>query len=203
MTEDDAKLWLAKRSAPTAVRQLETFVELLRTEADRQSLIARSTYDVIWCRHIVDSAQLVELANGSGLWLDIGSGGGLPGVVIAILRPDQPLLLVEPRKGRAAFLRDVIKQLDLDNAEVRCSKVQQVTASADTISARAVSSIGEILGWTESNVSRETQILLPRGRNVALEVDIAKRSWLGMFHVEQSITEPNSGVVVITDARRR
>lgn len=195
MTEDEARAWLATTFSGNAIGKLEKFVALLRDEAERQSLIARSTFDMIWTRHIADSAQLILLAPRNGDWIDIGSGGGLPGIVVAILR-DAPLLMIEPRRRRVDFLDDVIDALGLTNAVAQIGKVQRLASVATVISARAVAPIPEIFAWTQDNVSRETRFIMPRGRSWASELEIARRAWHGTFHVKQSITDPESGIVI-------
>lgn len=202
MSEDEAREWIAARFGAAARDRLADYVALLRAEAPSQSLIARSTWDTIWARHIVDSAQLVTLAEVRGTWLDIGSGGGLPGIVAAILRGDRTIL-VEPRRKRAEFLDAAVATLGLTNIEVLPTKAALVEAQAAVISARAVAPLIEIFTWTGQNVSRETTYLLPRGRSAHTDLEIAARAWHGVFHVEQSITDPTSGIVIARRVARR
>ena len=118
MTEDEARSWFADRYAAARVERVARFLEIVREESGRQNLVAASTLPNLWFRHGLDSAQLVELAEGrEGLWIDIGTGGGFPGMVVAILR-DSPTLLVEPRQKRASFLRDAADALGLANVRV-------------------------------------------------------------------------------------
>lgn len=201
MNEDQAREWLVDTFGQPAMATLEHFAELLLAEADRQSLIARSTFASIWSRHIADSAQLVPLAM-DGSWIDIGSGGGLPGVVVAILR-HAPIVMVEPRRKRADFLNAVVDQLGLENATVAQANVQAITAKADVISARAVSNLSDIFAWTRGIVSRETQFLLSRGQNAVSDLELVERAWQGEFHVKQSLTDPAAGIVVATQVRPR
>lgn len=202
MTEEQARLWLRDTFGTDALRRLEQFAELLLAEASRQSLIARSTFDVIWSRHIADSAQLLLLAPASGRWLDVGSGGGLPGIVVAVLR-DAPIVLVEPRRKRAEFLTRASSAMNLSNVSVIHGTVQNTHAQADIVSARAVSSLIDLFSWTEAVVSRETLFLLPRGENAGSDLEVAQHAWQGVFHVEQSLTDPNAGIVVAKEVRRR
>lgn len=202
MTEDEARDWLASHFAPAQVLKLERFVAMLREESERQSLIARSTFDKIWSRHIVNSAQLVVVGSHRGAWLDIGSGGGLPGIVIAILR-DAPITLCEPRRKRADFLAEAASALGLQLASVEQAKVQSLAPSFAVISARAVSTVDDIFDWTASIVSRETAYLLQRGKNWKEDVAVAQQRWHGAFHVEPSITDPTAAIVVASDVRRK
>ncbi len=93
--------------------RIEAYVDLLRAEATRQNLIAPSTIEAVWDRHILDSAQLVRFEPRRGAsWADIGSGAGLPGLIVALLT-DGPITLIEPRRLRAEFLRTAVQQLGL------------------------------------------------------------------------------------------
>lgn len=200
MSEDEARAWLAARWSSDRIAKLEQFVAILRDEAERQSLIARSTFDLVWSRHIVDSAQLLEHAPAGGPWLDIGSGGGLPGLVIAVLR-DEPVTLSEPRRMRVEFLKNAANAIGLSNVSVYAAKVQYVAGRFAAVSARAVAPLNEIFAWTLPVVSRETRYLLQRGRNWQEDVALAKRAWHGVFHVEQSITDSDAGVVIAHGVR--
>lgn len=202
MNEDEARAWFAARYPADAIERLDRFVTLLRTEGERQSLIARSTFDDIWSRHLLDSAQLETFSAPSGPWLDVGSGGGLPGLVLAVLNPC-PITLVEPRRLRVAFLRDVANALGLRNVTVAPCRVQQAVGRFAVVTARAVAPVSDLLTWTTHLVSRETLYLLPRGRSAHDELENATRKWHGAFHVEQSISSADSGIIVATGVRPR
>ena len=114
MTEDEARAWLmAQFDVPRETWDLlERYVAILLSAMDEQNLIAESTRPHIWARHIVDSAQLLLLVRdaGEGEWVDLGSGAGLPGIVVACLS-DRPVLMIETRRKRIDFLNNVIAQL--------------------------------------------------------------------------------------------
>lgn len=203
MTEDDARQWL--RDTANASREtfgrIERFVEILIAENTHQNLVAPASVDHIWARHIVDSAQL-RFARPRGLWIDIGSGAGLPGMVVAIMR-EAPMLLVEPRRKRAEFLSATIAALGLKNVTVDQRDIRKVTAHAAVISARAVASTSAIFDMA-SHLSRpETQWVLPRGRNALIELESARDAWQGVFHVEPSVTENGSMIIVATGIARK
>ena len=122
---------------------LETYVERLKTANRNQNLVAESTLDDIWDRHILDSAQLVRFEPRPGAsWVDIGSGAGLPGIVIAALVLG-PVTLVEPRRLRAAFLEETVAVSGLsDRVTVHASKIENVRGQYDVITARARTRIG-------------------------------------------------------------
>jgi 16S rRNA (guanine527-N7)-methyltransferase len=203
MTEDEAKQWIAGQFGAAAVDRLALLETLVRDEAANQNLVSAATLDTIWARHIVDSAQLIPLAKGTpGTWADIGSGAGFPGLVVAILRQD-PMILIEPRKRRVDFLRHAAKALDLDNVTVEPAKSQNVEARATIISARAVSSIVALLEAARHIGTPATKWLLPKGLSAREEVAQAQRSWHGTFHVEHSVTDPNSLIVIAQGVSRR
>lgn len=180
--------------------RLESFVELLLDESDRQNLISPSSKPLVWSRHILDSAQLCSLAPPQGTWLDIGAGAGLPGVVVAILT-DAPILMVEPRKLRAEFLQRCVEELGLPNAKVTCSKIERVSGSFDIITARAVASLDRLFGMAHHLSHIGTRWILPKGRSGAKELADARRSWQGEFRIEQSATDPD-GVIVLAERVR-
>lgn len=202
MTEDEAKDWIRERYGVSRETQLAAFVDLLRDGAGKQNLIAPSTLDQIWSRHIVDSAQLLAHAPDSGDWLDIGSGAGLPGVVVALLR-DSPVELVEPRRLRTDFLSRVAVELGLSDVVVHTDKIERTQGPVAVISARAVAPLVDIFRIAAHRSTSSTVWVLPKGRNAQSEVAEARRKWHGSFHVEPSITAPDSLIVVAREVRPR
>lgn len=206
MTEDEARSWIANRCGAHAIERLERYGDLLVDEVGRQNLIAASTLPTLWARHLVDSAQLLELApSGTGEWIDIGSGAGLPGLVIA-LASDWRVTLVEPRRLRVAFLNRCIEELGLvGRVTVEASKIESVrrAAPARVISARAVAALPQLIASAVHLADRETIWLLPKGSRAQSEVAEARRSWQGVFHVKQSVVDPDSGIVVASQVARR
>jgi 16S rRNA (guanine527-N7)-methyltransferase len=183
-------------------QRLETFAHRLRAENQRQNLVARSTLDQLWDRHILDSAQLVRFEPQPGAsWADIGSGAGLPGIVVACL-VEGPVALVEPRRLRAEFLRETVEALGL-NATVECAKAERINGRFDVITARAVASLSKFLGITYHLSHRGTVWALPKGKNAQSELAEAQRAWQGAFHVEQSVTDAGSFIVVGVGVRAK
>ncbi|HMO74445.1 MAG TPA: 16S rRNA (guanine(527)-N(7))-methyltransferase RsmG, partial [Sphingopyxis sp.] len=165
-SEEGARAWLAEVFAPTPEQwvRLERFAAMLMAENERQNLIAASTIPTLWVRHIADSAQLLALdADGEGLWVDLGSGPGLPGLVVAILS-ERPMLLVESRKRRCEFLRGVAGELGLGHVEVAESPLERVeTRAAGTISARAFAPLDKLIDLSARFSTESTRWLLPKG----------------------------------------
>jgi 16S rRNA (guanine527-N7)-methyltransferase len=182
--------------------KLEAYVALLREENERQNLISAATLDAVWERHILDSAQLAWLEPRPGSsWVDIGSGAGLPGIVIASL-VEGPVTLVEPRRLRAEFLHKVSESLEI-GAEVLCAKAERVEGSFDVITGRAVARMSQFLKLSAHLSTRNTVWALPKGRNAREELVDAQRAWQGVFHVERSVTDADSWIVVGTGVRAK
>ncbi|WP_338427054.1 16S rRNA (guanine(527)-N(7))-methyltransferase RsmG [Sphingopyxis kveilinensis] len=201
MSEDEARAWIEAAFSPTSAQwtKLERFVAMLIAENAQQNLIAASTIPAIWVRHIADSAQLLALdSEGEGLWIDLGSGPGLPGLVVAILA-ERPMLLVESRRRRCDFLRAVAAELGLDHVEVAEAPLERVaTRRAATISARAFAPLDRLIDLSARFSTESTRWLLPKGRNAVKELALLPEAWQRMFHVEQSRTDAESGILVGT-----
>ena len=175
---------------------------MLRQESRRQNLISAATMERVWERHVLDSAQLVRFEpQGGASWIDIGSGAGLPGVVIACL-VEGPVTLAEPRRLRADFLHRVCESLGL-RARVVCARAERMEGKFDVITARAVASLGELLKISAHLSTGNTVWALPKGRGALRELVEAKRSWQGSFRVEPSVTDGDSYIVVGTEVRAR
>lgn len=207
MTEEEARGWVRERFGVSRETQLETFVAMLRAESENQNLIARSTLDGVWERHILDSAQLLPLSDDAprGTWLDVGAGAGLPGIVVAVLS-DRPVVLAEPRARRVSFLCDVVDALDMTlRVQVHPAKVEsyQPEAPVAVVSARAVAELSHMIASTIHSTDSSTIWVLPKGRNAQSEVAAARRTWQGVFHVEPSLTQLDSGIVVARGVMRR
>jgi 16S rRNA (guanine527-N7)-methyltransferase len=184
------------------IEKVEAFARLLLEENARQNLIASSTAPRVWERHVHDAAQLVRLAPAEARWLDIGSGGGLPGMVLALLTA-APMTLVEPRRLRADFLQRCSEALELPNVTVASVKVQAVRGRFDVITARAVAPLSSLFAWAHHLSQAETCWILPKGRSGTNELAEAERSWQGRFRIEPSMTEDGAVIIVGSHVRRR
>lgn len=181
--------------------KLERFATLLLAENQRQNLISRSTEADLWSRHFADAAQLVQLVPAGGRWIDIGSGAGLPGIVVAIFNR-APMTLVEPRRLRAEFLERAVEDLGLAQVAVVQSRAETVTAGKfDVITARAVASVTRLFAITAHLSHGGTHWVLPKGRSAQSELDEARKSWQGAFRLEPSRTDREAQIVVATGVR--
>lgn len=176
----------------------------------RINLIAPSTVDAIWERHIRDSLQLWPLAPHARRWLDLGSGGGFPALPIAALLADVEgahVVLVESNAKKCAFLRETIRLAQLP-AEVIWDRIESVAprlqegSAFDVISARALASLDQLLHFAESLMGQRTVGLYPKGEDVDGEIAIAKRTWNLAYDLIDSKTEPDARIVRVLSAQR-
>lgn len=204
MIEDEARDWISQRYGSDGLAAMHQLVEIVQAESARQNLIAPSTLTAMWSRHIVDSAQLLTLApQDESLWLDIGSGAGFPGLVVAALTGRQ-VWLVEPRRRRADFLAQAAEAMALGaRVTVKCARIEEITVDAGIISARAVASLDSLFAWGAKCASSATCWILPKGRTALADVAAAQLAWDGVFHVEHSITDPDSLIVLASGVIRR
>ena len=182
--------------------KLEAYAALLREENSRQNLVSASTLGSLWDRHILDSAQVARFEPRPGAsWADVGAGAGLPGIVIACL-VEGPVTLIEPRRLRAEFLHKVCESLRL-NAFVFPGKAERAEGKYDVITARAVAKMAQLLEISSHLSTRNTVWALPKGRSAQAELAEARRTWQGAFHVEQSVTDAQSFIIVGTGVRAK
>jgi 16S rRNA (guanine527-N7)-methyltransferase len=182
--------------------KIEAYAALLREESKRQNLVSASTLECLWERHILDSAQLVRFEPYDGAaWADIGSGAGLPGIVVACL-VEGPVALIEPRRLRAEFLHKLCDSLQLD-ATVIHGKAERAGGEYAVITARAVTRLSKIFEISAHLSTRNTVWALPKGRGAQAELAEARQAWQGVFHVKQSVTDDEAKIVVATGVRAR
>ena len=202
--EAEARAYVAGLTDAEGLARIEAFAALVLEENQRQNLIAKPTEAHIWQRHIADSAQLIENVsretfgpNAGGAWLDLGSGPGFPGLVIAALHPNMPVVLVESRSRRAEFLIRCIAALDLPKCRVEAQRLERVAPfSARAISARAFAPLPKLLTLSAPFSTSATRYVLPKGRSAAQELEALKPAIRAMFHVKHSLTDPEAGIIV-------
>ncbi len=202
--EAEARAYVAGLTDAEGLARIEAFAALVLEENQRQNLIAKPTEAHIWQRHIADSAQLIENvsretfgANAGGAWLDLGSGPGFPGLVIAALHPNMPVVLVESRSRRAEFLTRCIAALDLPKCRVEAQRLERVAPfPARAISARAFAPLPKLLTLSAPFSTSATCYVLPKGRSAAQELEALKPAIRAMFHVKHSLTDPEAGIIV-------
>lgn len=152
------------------------YVELLKEWGSAINLV--SSKENLWQRHIIDSAQIAEHIgeDSSKSLLDLGSGGGLPGIVLAIMKPN-PIILVESDRRKSLFLRHCIQELKLTHAKVDNQRIEKCDLKGDIIMARALANLNGLLGYAQPFLLEDSICLFPKGRNYAKECEEASRDW--------------------------
>ena len=180
---------------------------LLEKWNPRINLVARSTIDDAWTRHFVDSAQVVQsLTEFPKNWLDLGSGGGFPGLVAAIIAhevaPDCHVTLVESDARKSAFLRNVIRETGI-SATVETARIEALPpAGANLISARALASVDQLLTYCARHLRPDGRALFLKGQRYQTEIEAARKNW--HFEMDEVPSQTSDGAVIllIGDIRR-
>jgi 16S rRNA (guanine527-N7)-methyltransferase len=182
---------------------LRRLKDLILDEAGRQNLVSESSIAAFDERHLADSLQLLPLLP-AGVLVDIGSGGGLPGLVLGCVRPDR-CHLVEPRAKRAAFLDSACRTLAVDDhVVVHACKIERVDLPpVAAITARAVASLDRLFAMASHLADEKTRWVLPKGRSATSELEEARKTWHGAFRLVASQTDPEASIVIAENVRRR
>jgi 16S rRNA (guanine527-N7)-methyltransferase len=191
------------------MERLDRFVELLLTWQRTTNLIASSTIPNIWTRHIADSLQLIDLAPDARVWVDLGSGGGFPGLMIASTLAGKPgalVHLVESNAKKAAFLREA-QRLTGAPAIVHVERIEDFAAGfrdrADAVTARAVAPLKSLLDKCFPLLGKNGATgLFPKGQNVELELGEARKRWNIKVNLVPSRTDPAARIVVVRELER-
>ncbi len=186
--------------------KLQAFVALVQKWTAKINLISKSSIDQIWDRHVLDSAQLFNLAPESGKWVDLGSGGGFPGIVVAILSQDigsdHKFFLVESDQRKAVFLRTAIRELELA-ATVISDRIEKIDPlCADIISARALTDLGALLGFADRHLSQTGVALFHKGAQWEKEDQSARGMWSYQCEMFKSTSHPEAAILKIKDISR-
>lgn len=159
-------------AAGVAVR----YVELLATTGVEWGLIGPRETDRLWERHVFNSAAVADLIPDRAHVVDVGSGAGLPGIPLALRRPDLRVTLLEPLLRRATFLTQAVEALGLaDRVEVVRVRAEDHRTSYDTVLSRALAPLPRLLGWCLPLMTRGGAVLALKGRSAQQEVDEVSR----------------------------
>jgi 16S rRNA (guanine527-N7)-methyltransferase len=188
--------------------RLDRFADLLIHWQDSINLVAPSTPPQLWTRHIADSAQLLMLVESPKLWVDLGSGGGFPGMIIACSLAEQPgavVHLVESNQKKAAFLREAIRATGAP-AQVHAQRIEEFTRKfsqqPDVVSARALAPLPELLEFAYPLLKTGAIGLFPKGQDVGAELTEAAKYWKFEYDLVPSLTNPDSQIVVVRTLAR-
>ena len=188
--------------------RLSDFESLLRKWNSKINLVAPGEVSRLWERHILDSAQIFAHAKSDfRTWNDLGSGGGFPGVVCAILaaerKEDRFFTLIESDKRKSIFLGEAVRTLSL-NAVVKPMRIEAYKGGVvDVVSARALAPLDRLLSLTRPMVDASTQLLFLKGRRVEFELTAARRSWNMNVERIPSLTDPDGVILKLTGASPR
>lgn len=186
--------------------RLDTYAALLTKWNPAINLVAPSTLDQLWTRHFLDSAQVLEIAPEGKTWVDIGTGGGFPGLIVAILaaekRPDLRVTCIESDLRKATFLRTVAREAGVE-VDVISKRIEQVAPmGADILSARALAPLAQLLGFAERHLSPNGRALFLKGANHASEVKEALEMWSFQADTYPSKTSSDAVILSLGDIQR-
>ena len=203
-----AALALTPVSRETELR-LDRYVELLTEWQAKTNLVAPSTLPNLWTRHISDSLQLLTLAPSAKAWMDLGSGGGFPGVVLACALAETPgasVQLVERNAKKAAFLREALRVTSSPGmvhfADIE-DIVERVEGPIDCVTARALASLHQLIGFVEPLVRKGAKALFPKGQDVEAELTEATKYWNIKANLHSSRTSGQGWIVELDHIERR
>lgn len=185
-------------------QRLDAILDTLDSWRGRVNLVGPREWPVIWSRHIADSLQLVDLVRGARHIVDLGSGAGFPGLVLAAaLGPDVQLTLVESVGKKCAFLRAAADGAGL-GVDVRQSRIKSVAPfPADAVTARALSALPKLLEYAAPWTENGAFCVFPKGESVEDELTEARKAW--SFHVEvtSSRTSSSGRILKLSEIQRR
>jgi len=170
---------------------VERYAGLLATDGVTRGLIGPREVPRLWDRHLMNSAALLEVLPTTGTVCDVGSGAGLPGLVIALARPDQRVTLLEPLLRRTRFLEDVVGDLGLENVEVCRGRAEELHGRRvfDVVTSRAVAPLGRLARWSMPLVAPTGVLLALKGSSVRAEVTDASDVLRGLGCAEPEVLE--------------
>lgn len=192
-------------SRETSAR-LEAFLALVEKWQPAVNLIAKGSVPMAWERHVLDSAQLfASCPEGATRWADLGSGGGFPGIVVAILaaeaRPALNVTLVESDKRKAAFLAQAARQFDLGITLLTDRAETVAPLMADVLSARALAPLAELCPLAARHLKADGIAIFPKGAKAESEVAAARAFWQFDASLLPSHTDPEGRIVIMKNLR--
>ena len=180
---------------------LSVYATLLRRWQTKINLVSSSTLENLWVRHIEDSLQLIEFAESKNRWLDLGTGAGFPGMVVAIqLRktPEATVHLIESDAKKCAFLKEVARETQAP-VIIHRARIENIVASiaADVVTARALAPLPKLIEFAAPLMERGAIGLFPKGRNLDSELKMAKLSTGYSFELKPNKIDPEGKIVLI------
>ncbi len=189
------------------IERLETYADLIVKWNKVINLVAKSTIDDLWTRHFVESAEAFRVSRVQcGNWTDLGTGGGFPGMVVAImakdLAPDVLVTCMESDIRKCEFLRTVSRSTGV-KVNILSRRIEESPPqNASVVSARALAPLPKLLGYVERHMANDGVAILLKGENWQTEVDLALENWTFSIEKSQSLTHPDSVILKIGDLAR-
>ncbi|MEM8986718.1 MAG: 16S rRNA (guanine(527)-N(7))-methyltransferase RsmG [Pseudomonadota bacterium] len=203
MTPDDFAA--ATGVSRETLERLKAYDAVLMDWASRMNLVAKSTLEDRWRRHFLDSAQLYPLVpSAAKTLLDLGSGAGFPGLVLAAMGADRGLSvrLVDSTQKKCAFLRAAAEAMAVE-VEVSAVRVEAIKGvKADVVTARAFASLAKTLAYAEPLIDPAGVLLAPKGANAKAELTEAANGWNMTYDLHNSVTDPAAVIVEVKDFAR-
>jgi len=191
-------------ATPAQMADLGTLIERLTAANAVMNLIGPDTLPDVWNRHILDSAQLLDLAPGAATWADLGAGAGFPGLVLAILlkdRADSHVWLIDSLGKRCRFLQEVVDALSL-RATVVNGRAEEQRIKVDVVTARALAPMDRLLGYAQPYLQRGAQGLFLKGEKAEAELIDARKVWQFDSSLSVSRSDPRGRIVSVRSLRR-
>jgi 16S rRNA (guanine527-N7)-methyltransferase len=178
---------------------LSPYVDLLLKWNAKINLIGPATQHDIWSRHIDDSMQLLSwIPNTAKTLVDLGSGAGLPGLIIAIAKPELAVTLVEQDQRKAAFLTEVKSRLGLGNVVVRAVDIAAIEGRYDVVTARALAPLEDLLAMAQPLMGQGAICLFPKGETHQQELAQASQTWAFQYTQQASITHDSASIILLS-----
>ncbi|MHA1164113.1 MAG: 16S rRNA (guanine(527)-N(7))-methyltransferase RsmG [Alphaproteobacteria bacterium] len=192
------------------MERLEIYEALLRHWQKGMNLVAPGTLDHLWHRHFADSAQLLALAPDSGQWLDLGSGAGFPGLVIAVCsanREDSLVHIIESNARKCAFCKEVVRETGC-SVEIHHARIESLGHSGkfdgvEIVTARALAPLGQLFKLVHPFLRPGMQGLFPKGRQALSELAEAEKDWTFEAVLHPSITDADAKIVQVTQLQEK
>lgn len=191
---------LSNVSRETTAR-LEIYVALLLKWNQKINLISASTEELIWQRHITDSIQLIShIPPEAKKIADLGTGAGLPGIILAMMMP-QEFFLIERDQRKCAFLAEAIRECGVINVSIVNEDVRKIHDKFDVVVARGLSNLDELLGFAYPLIMEKSISLFPKGKTYAMELEQAKKHWVFTHQEFPSLTDPEARILSVSGLR--
>lgn len=181
--------------------RLDTYTALLRKWNASINLVARSTVNDLENRHVADCLQLAPFATDVDKWLDMGTGAGLPGLVVAASEPELEVTLIESDQRKAAFLREAARQMKLD-VNIRCARIEtEPNPVFDIVSARALAPLSQLFTLALPWLKPGGRCIFMKGARLQSELDEARKHWRFSYEQKPSRTSAEGAILVVGNLR--